>query len=80
MLTRTSSPDKLITYGFLVAVEIDTSTEVTTEYVADKLADAVSWVEGTGKAEVQCIGPIPLYEEGVDVMENEGTPPVKGTE
>lgn len=67
MLQREKGPAK--TYGFLVAIEIQDNVVI--QDVAFKLVDAVSWYEGCGKCEVECMGPLDIYPEPPTVVENE---------
>ena len=49
------------TYAFLLA--IDCQDFVDLEKVRFHLSDAISWMEGCGKTEAECLGPIDVYEE-----------------
>ena len=53
---------KVITLGFLVAVEIQEGADNVT-FLRQRLADALTWVEGVGKVEVEVLGEIDCYEE-----------------
>ena len=53
---------KVITLGFLVAVEVQEGTHNIT-LLRQKLADALTWVEGCGKVEIEVLGEIDCYEE-----------------
>lgn len=50
-----------VPHAFLIA--IDLQPDVDTEQVKFALSDAVSWMEGCGKSEVECLGPIDTYDE-----------------
>jgi hypothetical protein len=52
-------------FAFLVSVELANDGPVKTDYVMEKLSDALSWVEGTGAIEIECLGPIDVYPEGI---------------
>jgi hypothetical protein len=65
-------------YGFLMAINLQEHVDL--EKVQFALVDAVSWMEGTGRAEVECLGPLDVYnepsgDEDVERLENEGGPP-----
>ena len=59
MLERDKGPAKA--YGFLVAIDIQDFVDL--EKVQFALMDAVSWMEGCGKCEVECLGPLDVYNE-----------------
>ena len=59
MLERNAS--KTEHFGFLISAELDLD-RVKVAYVQEKLADALSWVEGVGEVEVECLGKIDVYE------------------
>lgn len=48
-------------FGFLISAELDL-TRVKAAYVQEKLADALSWVEGVGEVDVECLGKIDVYQ------------------
>ena len=56
MLDRDCGPTR--TYGFLVAVEVEEGGHTPHERIPFYLADALSWVEGTGKVDVEPLGEI----------------------
>jgi hypothetical protein len=49
-------------FAFLVSVELADGGPVKTDFVMEKLSDALSWVEGTGEVDVECLGKIDVYE------------------
>lgn len=53
---------KLHTYGFLIGVELEAGV-LTAEQAALRLGDALSFVEGVGRVDVDCLGEIEAYEE-----------------
>ena len=55
---------KVITLGFLVAVEVQEGMDNVT-FLRQKLADALTWVEGVGKVGVECMGEIDVYDEEI---------------
>ncbi len=56
MLNRNSNATRL--YGFLVGVEIADGGDITPESVSMKLSDALSFVEGVGLVDVECLGEV----------------------
>lgn len=61
MLQR-DKPTPVTMYGFLVGIELQPGS-LPLEKVADALADACSWMEGTGKTEVEILGPLDIYPD-----------------
>lgn len=55
------STDTLVTEGFMIAVEVEDGTSV--GHMKNKLADALTWVEGVGKVDVDYMGRISVYNE-----------------
>lgn len=62
MQRKPGPPPQLKTYGFLVGIELDLE-DVTTEQISFALSDACTWLEGTGAAQVECLGEIDTYDE-----------------
>ena len=62
MLQRGSGPVE--TYAFLCAVELEKGGKTTVEQVQMRLQDGLTWLEGTGKVEVESLAII-------DVIDNE---------
>lgn len=58
---------KLITHGFLIAVEV--SEGISVDLLLDKLADSLRFMEGTGNIEVEHLGELDVIE-GFDVVVN----------
>lgn len=50
-------------FGFLVSIEIALDGGPSISRIQEILADAVAWVEGTGKVDVECLGEIEVYEK-----------------
>lgn len=48
-------------HGFLVGVEVEDGVDL--DYLVEKLAGALTFVEGTGKTEVEYLGLIDTYDE-----------------
>ncbi len=67
-----NKPDILEINGFLVAVEISKDT-ITADEIANRLADSLSFMEGTGQIEVSHLGILELVPE-----ESEGAMQVFG--
>ena len=69
-----NNPGKITINGFLIAVEIEEGTSI--EQVGNKLADAVSFMEGTGQVEVNHLGTLELVPEdsegAMQIFEGEG--------
>jgi hypothetical protein len=55
-----SEADKVITKGYLIAVEMEPN--VKSQLVLDKLAGALTFVEGVDKVSVEELGLIDVYE------------------
>lgn len=68
MLERDKGPTK--EFAFLIAVPLQ--PHITPESVMLKIADALMWVEGTGKCEMENLGVIDTYDEPTTVMEEDG--------
>lgn len=49
-------------FGFLISAELELG-RVKISYIQEKLADALSWVEGVGEVDVECLGKIDVYDE-----------------
>jgi hypothetical protein len=65
---HTGKEINLTEYGFLVAVELQDDVDI--DMVANKLQDALTWVEGVGRTDIHVLGPIeniPLLDENTDV-------------
>ena len=61
MLQRNGKETK--TYGFICAVELEDGVDVT--YIAERLAGGLTFIEGVGEVDVECLGEIDvLPEEG----------------
>jgi hypothetical protein len=58
MLERDKGPAK--PYAFLIAIDLQEGVDI--EAVKFMLADAAIWMEGTGKCEVESLGPIDVYD------------------
>lgn len=70
MLKSTAgSPDTVTTHGFLLAVEMETSTDI--EAVMNRLADGITMMEGVGSIDIEHLGAIDMFEEqgGADVVD-----------
>lgn len=50
----------LTSHGFLIGVEV--AGDVSIDHIRGKLADALAWVEGVGKVEVEHLGAIDTYD------------------
>lgn len=59
------SKDNIVTEGFMVAVEVEVGTSI--DHIKSKLTDALIWVEGVGKVDVDYMGKIDEYEKELDV-------------
>ena len=57
------APAKLVTYGFLIAMEAEDGI-CDIDLIKDRLAGACTWMEGVGRTEVNYIGVIPEEESG----------------
>lgn len=51
------------TYGFLVGVELEDTGSTTPSQVANRLADSLSFMEGTGEVDVESLGKVDIYPE-----------------
>ena len=56
----------LVTYGFLLSVEILEGGSVSTEQVTGRLKDALFYMEDTGEVSVESLGKIDIYDEESD--------------
>lgn len=65
MLERDKGPTKA--YGFLVAIDIQDGVDL--ERVKFALGDAVGWMEGCGKSDIECLGPLDVYPEPIETVE-----------
>ena len=52
----------LRSYAFLIGVEYEEG-EVSPEQMANKLSDALSWVEGVSSVDVESLGEIQTYDD-----------------
>lgn len=59
MLERDKGPTKA--YAWLIAIDVQEGVNL--EDITMALADSVSWMEGTAKAEVELLGPLDVYPE-----------------
>lgn len=59
MLERDKGPTR--TYGFLVAIDMQDFVHI--DQIKFALGDAVSWMEGCGKTDVESLGAIDVYDE-----------------
>lgn len=60
--------NQLTSHGFLIAVEV--AADVSIDHLQNKLSDALQWVEGVGKIEVEHLGELDTYSEvGENVTE-----------
>ncbi len=66
-----SQNGRLITQGFLVAVEV--AEGVSVDRLLDKIADSLRFMEGTGNIEVEHLGELDVIE-GMDVVVNDSNP------
>lgn len=62
---------RLITLGFLVAVEAEENGTATKEDIELKLAESLSWVEDIGRVEVECLGRVDIDPEDSIAKEKE---------
>lgn len=62
MLQHHNIPIKLIEHAFLVAVEAEEGCP-THEQIELKLADSLTWVEGTGRIDIQYLGEMDIGED-----------------
>lgn len=60
MLQRSAKDSLLTTQGFLVGVEVEPGVSV--EKLMNVIADALTWVEGTGSIDVHPMGVMTEYE------------------
>ena len=61
-MLRRGKADIVHTYGFLLSVEIAEDDSTTPEQVAQRLADSISFMEGTGLVDVESLGKIDTYD------------------
>lgn len=54
-------------FGFLLSAEIETG-KADPDEVERKLSDALTWVEGVGQVEIECLGKIDVYEKEPDAI------------
>ena len=64
MLRDYNSQETVTTFAFLVAVEVSDQYGPTQEAICLKLADALGFVEGCGKTEVDALGKLEQEVEG----------------
>jgi hypothetical protein len=64
MLQHGSGPVHL--YGFLIGVELQTGSPTTPEIVTRLLSEWLQYMSGVGKAEVESLGKIPVYDAGTE--------------
>ena len=51
----------IVTYGFLVSAELEDGSLTSVHDIASRFVDAVAWMEGVGKVDVESLGPIDVY-------------------
>lgn len=54
------TPNEVTMQGFLLAVEMEEGTNV--EAVMNKLADALTWIEGVGAIDIDHLGMVDTYD------------------
>lgn len=62
MIRRESNPEKLKVIGFLIGAEVQMD-EVDVEYLSERLADAISGVEGVGRVDIEVLGEMSVEDE-----------------
>ena len=62
MLRQEKGDKPVKLWGFLCGVEIAEGGP-TTEYICNKLADSIQYVEGVGRIDVECLGEVETEEE-----------------
>ena len=66
MLRDYSTKETVTTYAFLVAVEVSDQYGPSQDAICLKLADALGFVEGCGKCEVDPLGKLETEEETLE--------------
>lgn len=53
----------MVTYGFLLSVELLEGGSVSPEQIGNRLTDSLFYMEDTGAVDIELLGKIDLYDE-----------------
>ena len=60
--SHTGKTAELVEQGFLISVELEENAQ-TIDFITNKIAESLTWVEGVGRTDVHYLGPIEVVPE-----------------